>query len=76
MVVGWGRARRSQAVIRLVTVNAALAEDHASNCGPSNGSYQAWETDITYVPTQEGWLYLVVLKEYGMTLSMSRKGKL
>lgn len=54
-----GRQRRRY---RVVTTNSQHAHPVAPNrlaeTAPCTAPDQVWVTDITYVPTQEGWLYL------------------
>jgi putative transposase len=57
---GWqGRQRRRY---RVVTTDSnhdqPIAPNRLAQAPPCTAPNQVWVTDITYVPTQEGWLYL------------------
>ena len=54
-----GRSRRR---FRVVTTDSRhdepIAPNHLANAPVPSGPDQVWVTDITYIPTDEGWLYV------------------
>jgi transposase InsO family protein len=38
-----------------------IAPNHLATRAPTSACDQVWQTDITYIPTAEGWLYLAVV---------------
>lgn len=54
-----GRSRRRHRVVTTDSQHGEpLAPNRLAQRAPCTAPDQAWVTDITYVPTQEGWLYL------------------
>ncbi len=63
------------------TPPSRIAENHLSRNFTAEGSGQKWVSDITYIPTNQGWLYLTIImdlfdrKIIGWSLSTSMTAK-
>ena len=45
------------------TPPSRIAENHLSRNFTAEGSGQKWVSDITYIPTNQGWLYLTIVMD-------------
>ena len=57
MLREWGRGRTSEEVFQRVL---HVSIDDVDRDFRANSANQVWVSDITYIPTDEGWLYLAV----------------
>jgi putative transposase len=58
-----GRARRRMRVTTEADPHAAAARNHLARQFQTPGPNQVWASDITALPTAEGWLYLAVVMD-------------
>lgn len=62
-----GLVGRQKGRFRVVTTDSnhdlPIAPNHLAQTAPPSGPNQKWVGDITYIETQEGWLYLAVVMD-------------
>ena len=60
-----GLKPKTRRPFRVITTDSKhklpVAANHLDQDFTADGPIQKWVTDITYVPTAEGWLYLAVV---------------